>query len=648
MIKKIFFLALGLAILSLTIHSEEKKEKSSRPSLEHEVVVTATRIETPSKEIASSVTVITSEDLLRMKKSTVLEVLQEVLGTSVIQNGGRGAASSLFLRGANSEHTLVLMDGVEINDPINPSRSCDLAHLSLENIDRIEVLRGPQSTLYGSDAIGGVVHIITRKGEGKPKFFLQTDGGSFESLSGSAGASGEISNIHYSFGLSYFKTQGISAASVSYPGNEEKDGYQNFSVSGRLGFSPRKNLEFDFVFRSLSAKTDIDNFGGAWGDDPNNVQDLSSLFLKGQARALFLGNRWEQKICLSLVRSNREHKNLEDSSHPFDQERGNFSSNLVKIDWQNNFFLLETNTLTFGLEYEQEEGQSEYEVSGIWGPFLSVFPSRRAKTLGFYLQDQIRLANQLFATVGVRLDSHSQSGQAITFRLAPAYFIEKTGTKFKATFGTGFKSPSLYQLYAPPTAWGPIGNEELKPEKSFGWEAGIEQQFFNRKFVITSTYFSNTYKDLITFDSLQGYINIGKAESKGVEMAAEVKPAKEFLFRASYTRMEARDKEKETYLLRRPRDKFVANLNWIFLRKWAVNLSFIYIGKRDDVDFSSWPYPQITLPGYTLLNGILSYDLNSRLQIFGRIDNILNEKYEMILGYGTQGFSAYGGIRVTF
>ncbi len=648
MAKKIFLFALAMTILSLSLHSEENKEKTSPSSLQYTVVVTATRIETSVKEIASSVTVISTDDLKKMKKLTVVEVLEEVLGVTIIQNGGTGAAASASLRGANSEHTLVLMDGVELNDPVTPSRSYDLAHLPLENIERIEILRGPQSTLYGSDAIGGVINIITKKGEGKPKISLLSSGGSYATFSGNAGVSGGTAKINYSLGLFYFNTRGISAADASLPGNAEQDGYKNQSLSGRLGFKPLDNLEVDIIVRSLATKTDIDNFGGAYGDDPNNTQDYKSLFLKGQIRSLFLKNRWEQKLGLSLIDTNRQYDNPIDRAHPFDSENGLFKSKLLKIDWQNNFFLHQTNTLTFGVDFEQEQGESEYHSTGLWGPFSSIFPIQKANTIGIYLQDQIRLADQFFAALGVRLDHHSQSGQAVTYRLAPAYFIERTGIKLKATLGTGFKSPSLYQLYAPGTAWGPIGNKNLKREKSIGWDLGIEQQIFQGKLMLGATYFCNTFQNLINFDFMHGYINIGQAESKGIEISVEYRPTNEFLFRAFYTRLEAKDKDKDTSLLRRPKDKLTANLNYGFLKKWSINLSFSYIGKRDDVDFSTRPYPQVTLPGYTLFNASASFDLSSHIQIFSRFDNILNEKYEMIIGYGTPGFSAYGGVKLFF
>lgn len=645
MFKKVLCIVSALAIVSLNLFSKEKEKEKQVFPLRHEITVTATRIETPAKEVASSVTVVSQEDLERTKKATVLEALQEILGVSVIQNGPRGSAASVFLRGANSEHTLVMIDGVELNDPISPSRSYDLAHLTVENIERIEILRGPQSTLYGSDAIGGVVNIITRKGEGKPRFHLSTQGGSFGTLLSSAGMAGGTQNIHYSLGASQSSSSGFSAASTSYKGNQEKDGYRNFSFSGRFGFCLQKNLDFDFVFQRMKTKTEIDNFGGENGDDPNNIQDYDSFFLKGQVQLLSLKNRWEQILAVSLVDYDRQHENKVDEEHPFDSETGFYKSRLFKMEWQNNIFLHETNTLTFGIGHHQEQGESEYS-SAIWGS--SIFPLQRAQLTGLFLQDQMKIAKRFYATAGIRLDNHSQFGTKATYRFAPAYFIEATQTKFKSTWGTGFKSPSLYQLYAPGTDWGPVGNKDLKPERSAGWDFGIEQGILGGKIILGATYFFNGYKNLITYDSSQGYINIQRAGSKGRELFIQIRPENNLFLNISYTQTKAKDKDTDLYLLRRPKEKFSAVLNSSFLEKGNLNLSLIRLGASEDKDFSSWPYPQIKMAGYTLVNAAVSFNITSHLQVFSRLDNLFNAEYETVKGYGTPGFSACGGVNLSY
>jgi len=227
--------------------NEGQKDKPQTPTERHEVVVTATRLETPAREVGSSVSIVSGFDLSRFKRTFVLEALRDTPAISVAQNGGMGEASSVFVRGANSEHTLVLLDGVELNDPINPSRSADLAHLFLANVGRLEILRGPQSPLYGSDALGGVVNIIPIRGQGKPRLTLTTSGGSYGTIVGQAAVSGSQRSVSYSMGLSRYATGGISAADAALAGNSERDGYRNSTLSGRIGIILHKSLEVDLV-----------------------------------------------------------------------------------------------------------------------------------------------------------------------------------------------------------------------------------------------------------------------------------------------------------------------------------------------------------------------------------------------------------------
>jgi vitamin B12 transporter len=646
--KTVLFSTAVFIVLFRPLSAEDPKKQTGPPPLQHEVVVTATRIETPAREIASSVTVITGSDLEKTKKPMVLEALQGVMGLAVIQNGGLGSASSAFLRGANSEHILILLDGVEVNDPMNPSRSYDLAHLSVDNVEQIEILRGPQSTLYGSDALGGVINILTKKGQGKPRLTLSTQGGAYKTLSSALEFSGSSGTLNYSLGLSRLSTEGISAAGTAYSGNKEKDGYKNLSLSGRIGLNLKKNIGADFIIRSAAARSEIDNFGGPWGDDPNSTQNYNSFLFRGQVRGLFVQNRWEQKLGISYVRSSREHDNPVDEFHPYDAEKGMFKSNLMKLDWQNNIFIREDNTLTFGADISREEGESEYTSFSILGPYESPFPSKKADKKGIYIQDQIRVAGRFFATLGARLDHHSRAGTALTYRLAPAYFLERTQTKFKATIGTGFKAPSLYQLYAPGTFWGPIGNVELKPEESRGWDIGVEQYFLKGTVLAGMTYFRDDLRNLVDFDFSLGYINVGRARTRGVELYGEARVGDNLQCRASYTSLEAKDLDDGTDLLRRPRDKFTARIDGVFLKKWAASLSAAYTGQRADKDFSAWISRDVTLPSYWLLDASLSFSVNARAQFFVRLDNILNAKYETVFGYGAPGFAVYGGFKVGF
>ncbi|MGB7297537.1 MAG: TonB-dependent receptor [Candidatus Aminicenantales bacterium] len=643
----VFPVVLGLLLASPLLHSDEEQKKELRVvSEQHEVVVTATRLETPAREIGSSISVISAFDLALFKRTFVLETLRGAPAVSVNQNGGLGGTSSVFVRGANSEHTLVLLDGVELNDPVNPSRSADLAHLLLADVERIEILRGPQGPLYGSDALGGVVNIIPRRGEGRPRLTLTSSGGSFGTFSGQAAASGATQSVDYSFGLTRYQTAGISAADSGLAGNSEPDGYANWTLSGRLGISLTENLDLDLTAYSIRAKTDIDNFGGPYGDDPNNIQDYRSIFLKGRVRSLFLKNRWEQRLAVAVIDSRRSHSNRPDEDHPGESEDGLFAGRMLTLDWQNNIFLHAAQTVTAGITYEKEQGESEYLSQSVWGPYASLFSLQKADTVGFYVQDSLRIAGRVYAAAGLRYDRHSRSGGALTYRLAPAYIIESSQTKIRASLGSGFKSPSLYQLYAPGTAFGPIGNADLMPERSLGWDAGVEQSLFTGRARAALTYFHNDFENLIDFSDSVGYINIGEAETKGIELEFDLRPSNALNINLAYTRLEARDKTHDRRLLRRPENMLSARLAFFLLSRWTAAFSFDHSGRRTDLDYSAWPALSITLPAYSLLSGVISYEAGRNMQLFIRLDNILNARYMQVYGYGSPGFSIQSGARL--
>jgi vitamin B12 transporter len=635
----------GTILFSCPVKGQDRGQKAA---IQHEIVVTANRVETPAREIATSVTVITRQDLERTKKTTVIEALQEVLGINIFQSGPAGSSASVMLRAANSEHTLVMIDGVEVNDPITPSRTYDFSHLTVESIERVEILRGPQSTLYGSDAMAGVIHIITQEGRGKPRIHLSASGGSFSTFSGSAGLTGSLEKLRYSLWASSLTSQGFSAANAALEGNIEADGYRNFSLSARVGYQIADNIDIDFSGRILDTQSDIDNYGNAFGDDPNRIQTYDSLYLRGQIRGLFLKNRWEQKLILSHIRADRETDNPTDTQHPLDSERSAYKSAMFKLDWQNNIFLHRSNTLTFGAEYQQERGESWYSSESIWGVSESSFPQKKAHNTGVYIQDQWRLEETLFLTAGIRLDSHSQSGRSTTYRIAPAVFIRQTKTKLKATYGTGYKSPSLYQLYAPRDIWGPIGNEGLRPEKTVSWDAGLEQEFWEGKVRLAGTYFSSRFNDLIEYDYTQGYINIAEATSKGVELFLEWAPVDSLSLSATYTHTKAKDKNTGEFLLRRPRHKFSASAAFRFLQRGQALFSLVHIGTRDDQEWIDWVSTRVRMGSFSLVNAVLSWNIPSGLELYLRLDNILDQQYELIKGYGTAGFSAYGGFKIQF
>jgi vitamin B12 transporter len=651
MVKKFLWPLITIFILALWSfpdqESQDTKEKDPQ-KLEYKITVTANRVEKSTQKVASSVTVITSDELEQFKNSTVYEALREIAGLNTVQSGPPGQTASVFIRGGGSSQVKIMLDGTELNDPIDPNRSFDLSHLFVENIDRIEIIRGPQSTLYGSDAMAGVINIITHQEKGNPKLHLSSFGGSYETLQGRGEVSGSTERLEYSLGASYFQTNGFSAASSSYEGNTEKDGYRNTTLSGKISLRLKENRDLHFSLRKIEAEMDIDNNGGDYGDDPNNKGSYDLFLIRGGYHGLFAENRWETQIDISYADSLRKYKNAVDSFHPYSSDNSEYKSHLLKIDFQNNLFLHKSNTLTLGLEFYREDGSSFYKSQSFFGPYESEFPRKNASNTGVYIQDQINWAESFVAAVGARFDHHSSAESSLTYRIAPLYIFKSTGTKLKATLGTGFKAPSLYQLYAPGTLYGPVGNVELKPERTLGWDAGLEQELFRGKFLIKAVYFLNKFENLIDFDYTQGYINIGKASSKGTELILESIPIKDLTLSASYTWCKALDENTKQPLLRRPEHKASLKFYYALSQKTHLSYSLLYVGKREDNFYQNYLTTRVTLPGYSLVNASISYDLFKTTQLFLKIDNLFNTKYELIKGYAAPGLSVYGGLKLDF
>jgi vitamin B12 transporter len=648
MVHSLIFLLLVPTLLSLSPSVQETQriaETKPQVALQHEVTVTANRVTTSVKETASSVTILTRQDLEKTQSITVVEALRDILGFAFTQNGPPGSSASALIRGGNSEYTKVMIDGMELNDPVTPGRTFDLSLLLIDNIDRIEIIKGPQSTLFGSDAMGGIIHIITGQGRGKPKVRFSTMGGSYGTMSGNAQVSGANEKLGYSAGAAYMDSQGFSASGRQYAGNTEKDGYRNLTLSGKLAFYPRQNLDIHLNARTISTRLEYDAFGGDHGDDPNSVQDYGALLLGGGARGLFARNRWESKLNVSYLEYDRKSDNPIDELHPLDSDRSRYLSSLLKLDWQNNVFVHESNTVTGGLEYTREQGESEYYSESAWGPYESLFPRQTAETAAVYVQDKINLSGRFFATVGGRYDRHSQAGDAITYRIAPGVFIERTATRIKATLGSGYKAPSLYQLNAPATFFGPVGNQELESERCLGWDLGIEQGLWQDRFLLGALYFSNAYKNLIDYSYASGYINVGEASTKGMELFLRAFPAKSIRLSAEYTLTDARDEDTEEQLLRRPRHKLTAGLSFDLGSRAHAALRLNHVGRRDDNFWTGSAPERVELESYTLVNAAASYDILPQLRLFCRLDNLLNQEYELIKGFGTPGFSAYLGFR---
>lgn len=617
----------GLTVFAFLIISgagqaEETGEEYHVFDLE-EIVVTAARVARPLKETSSSVTIIDAGEIASTGENTVLEVLRGLPGLDVVQSGGPGATTSVFSRGANSSHTLVLVDGVEVNSPT--TGGFNFANLSVDNIERIEIVRGPQSTLYGSDAIGGVIHIITQKGRGEPRWGISAEGGTFDTYRAALSASGNIEPFYYSLSISRFDTDGISRAKVG----REDDGHENTSLSARISLSVSEDAELDFVLRYTDVNSDLDGFvGGTFADDLNYISDNESLIFSANFNQ-FLTEKWRHKVNISVNDENMEHKDPDTLSH-----NSKLNTRISGINWQHEFNPAETMSFVGGIEWEEQKALSK----GVpWGETALVERfDESINNWGYYLNHQLNLQDSFFLSTGIRMDDHETFGSDINYQIGVTYLFSELPVKLRSNWGTGFKAPTFNDLF-----WPGGGNPDLLPEESTGYDLGVD--FMGERVHAGVTYFHNDIDNLIAWAPLgSGAGNVNKANTEGAELEVSIQPLDELRITANYTYTETEDRGTGKELTRRPVNKYGISFHYHPQDKINLNLYFNHVGDR-------WSNPDNTveLESYTLVNVTASYDWSENLQVFLRGDNIFNEDYEEVEGYGTPGISVFAGLRVT-
>lgn len=604
------------------------------------VIVGAHRVPTEQSRVATSVTVIDAETIERRQSLSVAELLKGVPGVDVVQSGGRGGNAAVFIRGANSEHTLVLIDGVDANNPLTPTRAFNFSALTAENIERIEILRGPQSTLYGSDALGGVINIITKRGLGKPNAHVSLEGGSYDSFVERAVVGGGTEAAAFSLGVTREDIGGISSAGSKY-GNSEDDSYDATSVSLRLDSSPVEQLKLKGVARFNRSHSDLDNNGGAGQDDLNRRLLNEQLFTRGSAEYSILPEVWSVEAGFSYAHQDTQDRNPVDESHPSDSLRSDFRGITAKSDLVS--IVQATNDVRwlFGAEIENERGSSETFGTSSFGAFEEILSGVSSDSHAFFSQLDGSFRERFGATAGLRSDNPDAYRSETTWRLAPWLLLPSTDTKLLGSVGTGFKAPSLYQRFSP------YGSADLKPEESLGWDIGAEQTIVPELLSLGTTYFENRFDDLISFDSVTFlFENIAEAKSSGFESFVHWTPTAFFSTRLSHTYTDTQDEIAGGALLRRARNKANLELRYDHSAGLSLSSTVRYTGASWDNDFSSFPANRTQLGGYTLVDIMARYRVTDSLVVFGRVENLFDKDYEQVLGFGERGIAAYGGISI--
>ncbi len=588
------------------------------------LVVTGTRVEQQLKKSLSHTTVITRQDIEQSQAVDVPGVLKALAGVELYQNSGIGKQSSLFLRGTNSSHVLVLLDGVRINSATAGTTQVD--QLMLNQIERIEVVRGNVSSLYGSEAIGGVIQLFTRQGKGEPVFNVSAGIGTHGSQSIGAGFGGEMGMTAYNLQVSKYRTEGVSAVKSSLVPtvNTDDDGYDNASVSANVSRAFSEEHKLSASLFDSDANNQTDNSFGL----PTDANTSKSRIRKV---SLVSDNRFSEDLQshLQLSRGVDETRNFLNGV-PDVGLGAQFKTTSDLLSWQNTFSVDAGHTLVAGLEKLMQRVVSDTSYSRTSRTDNSLF----AGYVGHFGAQQVQM--------NLRRDQYSDFGTANTWLLG--YGIELSNVwRVTASMATAFKAPTLNDLFFPFVNFGfgssYEGNPNLKPERSRNNELGVHYSHNGQQ--IDVVYFDNRIRDLIASNNLPAstVINLNEARSDGVEFvysgqyeSTEVRLAATF--------QNPRDTISGQALLRRA--KTFGNVGVTQkLGSWAVGGEWQYSGKRDDVDINT--FARTSLPSYSVVNGTASYDISKQLKVSLRVDNLLNKDYMLAHGYNTLGRTIFVG-----
>jgi vitamin B12 transporter len=598
------------------------------------VVVTATRIPTPEIQVASSVSVITADDIAARQIRTLPDLLREVPGLNVVQTGGPGGQTSVFMRGTNPNHTKVLVDGIDVGDPSNSNGAFDFGHLLTQDIQKVEVLRGPQSGLYGSDAIGGVINVITKSGSGPAQFNASLEAGSFDTFNQVGSISGSADQFHYAATLQHFHSGATAITPLDYllPGQPRvADDYDNLTTSTKLGFDITQNLDLGLVARYTDSHLRFtgDNFANfpSTPDTSRSEFHTQQYYLRATAHWLSPDSIFEQTF--GAAYSNIKSYDFSPDAAPTD----NFGARL-KMDWQGIVAIAVGQKLLLGAEHQRDE--------------ITTPVSASTSINSGYAELQSSFWDRLYDTLAVRYDNNDRFGSKFTYRFAPVYLLNESGTKLKGSLGTGFKAPTLSAMFQSLPEFNFFANPNLKPESSTGWDLGFEQAWGGDTLRFGATYFRNNIKNLINVNAdFTSYANVGRAVTEGVEGFVAYQPLRAVTFRLDYTYTQASDETTRLELLRRPKNKESLNVNWQAADRLQFNATVLSVSSWIDVNRDG-SIPRLTAPGYSTVDVAAGYDIAGHWTVTARVANLLNRHYQNPDAFDQPTLGAYAGINTKF
>jgi len=623
------------------------------------LVVTATRTEAPSGQLGSSASVLAADEIESYHSATLTELLRRLPGLIPTQTGAPGALTSLFVRGAESDHNRVFIDDVPVNEP---GGFFNFANLMPVNLARIEVVRGPQSALYGSDALGSVVQLFTRRGQAEtrwPHAAFALEGGKHASLRATGLLSGEVGGFDYSAGGGRFLTDN------DFPNSA----FRNTAVSANFGLRTSQRSSLRLVLHG--------SFGTA--GTPNQVAfrppDAGEFFRgrTGVASVVFryeADARWQQRLAYGYSRSRQRTRDLVVDPPFIPQFDGrlapfpffDFASDYLndtrrqRLNYQSDYAFSPGQIFTFAFEYERERGR-------LGDAFFPPFVIAQRTNLGYVFQHQALLFGRLYLTGGVRVEDNGSFGSAATPRVSMAYFLRRAGArlgamKLKFNFGTGIKEPQFVESFSPSPFF--RGNPGLQPERVRSFELGVEQRFWQERGKLEVNWFDNRFRDLIAFQIIDyltfegSFFNLARTQAQGAEVVLELVPGHGLRGTGSYTFLDSSVTRGVAFdpvfvsgqrLFRRPKHTGAFTLMWDW-RRFSITTSAVFVGSRVDSDFLLLGLTHN--PGYSRWDVALSWRSRHRVSYYVLVENLLNRAYMEVLGYPALKLTVRAGARLEF
>jgi len=618
------------------------------------VVVTATRLPRSAAGVPAAVTVLRGADLREQGIQTVYEALRQVPGATVVQTGSFGGQTSLFLRGGQSNYVKVLVDGVPANQP---GGSFDFANLTTESIERIEVVRGPASVLYGSDAVTGVVQIFTRRATAASHVEATVRGGTYGTLTWDAEASGGSHAANYSVSISRFASDGMYAFN---------NRYRNTVVSGLARVAPDDRTDATltlrygddvFHFPTNGAGVPLDHNQFSYGSGPTLGLDLGHSFSR----------RFEARLLLATNETNSGFDDRPDSTADSSRFQNLDDLRRSSADLRANLYLPSGPVVTVGTAVEQERERSFNVCQTSFGD-CSTLPIDSARwNAAFYAQAVTDAGARISLTTGVRLEDNQRFGTYVTYRLGAVYRLGD-GTRVRATAGSSFREPSFFENYSTGFT---VGNPDLQPEHSRSWELGLEQSLARARASLSATFFDQRFVDMIDYNpsaapGAPNYYNVAAADANGLELGVRFAPSGPASVAGSYTYLHTEvtnpgfDPSSGALLAagqpltRRPKHSARLDAGYRLSERGAMSLAVTYVGDRQDQDFSTFPFPRVTLSSYTRID--LGAQLDVRLPrggapgfaVSARVENVLDHAYEEVKNFPARGRTVLLGGRLAW